>query len=158
MKGFAIAFQALHMARSAHAIALESEFRIKRRFNLMRGVAAIANRTPNVTRFEELTMNAFVIDIFNQYVALTARFWDVVLANLRVRMRVGKNVMDTVAIVASRSYHKAVHQQSFSMDGVYEMCYRLLLTYGMSFQNRFLLVASSARLMEIKFVGSGVGV
>ena len=82
MKGFAIAFQALHMARSAHAIALESEFRIKRSFNLMRGVAAIANRTPNVTRFEELTMNAFVIDIFNQYVALTARFWDLILANL----------------------------------------------------------------------------
>ena len=158
MKSFTITLQTIHMALSAHAVALESEFGSKGGLNLMRGVASIANRGSSITSLDQLTMNTFVINIFHKHVTLAARFGNTVLANAGVRMRMGENVMHAVAVVASGSYYQAIHQQRSSVNRVYEMGHRLLLMYVISFQNRFFLMAGAACLMEVELTGSGARV
>ena len=155
VEGVAIALQLFLVAFAAHSIRVQPEFGGRGREDRVGSVAGVADRAADVVGFEDLGVDAGVEDVLHQDMALAAGAGNAAPADPGIRVGVGKDVVDAVAVVAARRHHQAVDQQGPSVDGVDEVGYGALLVDGVCFEHELALVADGAGLVEVELVGPG---
>jgi hypothetical protein len=93
--------------------------------------------------------------VLHEHVTLAAGLGNGIPADPGIRVRVGEDVVDAVAVVAARRHHEAVDQQRLPVDGIDEVGDCRFIVDRPRFQDDFTLVAGSAGLVEVELVGSG---
>ena len=121
VKRVAVIPEPVHVALPAHPVALEVEFRRGGCVYLVRGMAGVAHRRPYVVRLRQLAVNALVVNLLHQHVALAAGFGDLRPADFRFRVVLGQNLVAAVAVVAGRGHNEALGEQGPAVDRIHEV-------------------------------------
>ena len=98
-------------------------------------------------------VNARVVDVLHEDVALAAGPGHRFPTDPRTRILVGEDVVNAVAVVAARSHDEAVHQERLAVDRIDEILDGLVVADGTGLQHDFALVTLGARPVKVELVG-----
>ena len=115
----AIMFEAIFVTLAAACVAGHFEMPVLWRLDAVCGVAIRAHWATFVALSENLSVDAFLVNLFNPDVTLAAGLGDVGVVDGRVAIHATLDIMDAVAVVARRRNDKPHLQQRAAVDAVF---------------------------------------